>query len=580
MRAAMRGRTSLERLHYTDDRLIVAARVFVLLAGFHMYAGATVADECRSCELSRGVPPELWQEFFASLQALDRFTLADEALARHLMESAGMGSGSAGGLIGDPTLQRFTYPWKPELLQHRFDYDEHSGADEEPQPTNTPPQPTWLSVPYPNNDDGAEDRTLTVSADEVRHKPALATQSRASGKWYWEVRYLPGTTNLPHAALVGIIDPAKTTSVHEPVQEMTALPLSSFAGLLGGEYVQFALDLDGQALHYGVNGNWNSDPEHTAFGFPIAGRTALSPAVVPHEPNRHPYIPDKFEFNFGGSKFRYPVPAGYRPYDISAAATTTSPERPGNAKVAHGAHERAFFAAIRAFDQPFDPITEGKLREAIESWRAYRDAACRLSAKFKKQKGSSADANCIREFGGALLAALPRLQHSHRLSFDPPFDELPPIDLEQHPKLHYVEINESNVPAASALFDDGRLTANVRITDTSGPLILFLRAYGGTHWRITVEPGVIVQHVFLFGQYEQTATVSGKVASIRGYSNEQHNSGKLWNVLHKGEAGPVSLAAALEELIGLPPTSLQKNCENARCEIAAGASNVATGDPK
>lgn len=555
---------------------MLVGRAVVLLAASHIFANAAVADICRSCEFSSGVPPELWRDFSRSLDALEKFTSADKALALRLAQRAGRQPASAGRVIGDPDLQRFTYPWKPEFWHGGVANAGRNDADEDPQTSgDTPSGPIWLSVPYARNDDA--DRRLTVSADDVRDEPVLATQSRVSGKWYWEVQFQPGTANLPHVGLVGIIDPAEADVVHNPAERITAVPISSFASLLGGEYLQFALDLNGRTLHFGVNGNWSSDPQNPAFGFSLA-RRAFAPAVIPSPADLHPYIADKFEFNFGGTPFRHPIPAGYRPFDVASGVQTDSPRTQRLAPMAHDIHEGAFLTAIRAFEQPFDSLTKTKLRETIDSWRAYRDAACRLTARFKKQKGSGMDANCVREFGGALLTALPKLQQWNRLSFDPPFDELPPIDLEQHPILHYVEVDDSDVSEDTAVLEDRRLVATVNVTDTSGPLILFLRAYGGTHWRITVKRGVKLQHVFLFGQYTQTANMSGSDAPIRSYSSEQDNSGKLWKVLHRGEHDPDSLAAALEELIGVAPTSIQQDCKNARCEIAAAPSKFATGE--
>jgi hypothetical protein len=547
-----------------------AVRAFILLAGLQVFVDVAVADECRSCEFSRGVPPELWQEFSASLDALNRFTLADEALGRRLAEITGRNPDSAHSAISDSALLRFMYPWKPELLQGRLADQGLQKGDAGPEALNdTPGGPIWLSVPH------NESRMLTVSANEVRHEPAVANLSRTSGKWYWEVRYRAGTANLPHAALVGVVDVARADLRHNPAEEMAALPPPSFAALLGGEYIQFALDLDRHTLHYGVNGNWNSDPANTAFGIPIAGRTAFAPAALPEKPARHPYSPDELEFNFGASRFRYPIPVGYRPYDLSEPAKATSARSQPDPANTHGRHELAFLAATRNFEQSFDPTTERRLQEALTSWRAYRDAACHLSARFAKTRS---DPNCIREMGGALLSVLPRLEYLSRLSADPPFDELPPIDLERHPILHYVDA--SHVAKDAAHFDDHRLTVAVHVTDKSGPLILFLRGFGGTHWRITVDQGVNVQHVFLFGQYEQTATVSGRVPSLRSYSNEQDNSGKLWKVLYQGDRSSASLEVALESLIGVPPTSIQQGCENARCEIGAKPLEIASGNPK
>lgn len=346
-------------------------RALVLLAVSHLFVSVAAADECRSCKFSRGVPRGLWEEFSESLAALDQFTLADKALAERLAIIAGRPPATAGNVIDGNNLQRFSYPWRPELF----------------------------------HDPGA---------------PGTADQA-------------------PEAA------------------------------------------------------------------------------------------------------------------DDSAPQPTS--------------HESAFFAAVREFEQPFDPITADKLRDAVESWRVYRDAACRLGARFKKIKGAKTDASCVRAFGDALLAALPTLQQWNLESMDPPFDELPPIDLEQHPKLHYVELDGRRMPGGSTFSKNGRRTTTVRVTDTSGPLILFLRAHDATHWQITVEPGVDVQHVFLFGQNKQTTTVSGQAASIRSYSNEQHNSDRLWRVLYKGDDDLAAMATALDTLIGVRPTSMQSGCKNARCEI-------------
>lgn len=210
---------------------------------------------------------------------------------------------------------------------------------------------------------------------------------------------------------------------------------------------------------------------------------------------------------------------------------------------------------------PFDPITTAKLREAVESWRVYRDAACRLSARFKKIKGANTDPGCVRAFGGTLLAALSTLQYWNREAMDPPFDELPPIDLEQQPRLHYIELDGRLMPEDSTFVENGRRTTTVHVTDTSGPLILFLRADDATHWRIAVEPGANVQHVFLFGNDKQTATVSGQAASIRSYSGEQQNSQRLWRVLYKGDDDLAAMATALDTLIGVRPASMQRGVQ-------------------
>jgi hypothetical protein len=130
-----------------------------------------------------------------------------------------------------------------------------------------------------------------------------------------------------------------------------------------------------------------------------------------------PHGSDLFTFNFGASSFRYPIPDGYEPYDLTARAARLV--EAGNMPV----HTQPI--KLSRYDEPIrskmrsavagtSPALSAALTTAVETSIAYRNAACRLTAEYFRLDEplavrSELHAGCVADFTGSMLNQLEQL---------------------------------------------------------------------------------------------------------------------------------------------------------------------------
>lgn len=145
---------------------------------------------------------------------------------------------------------------------------------------------------------------------------ALTTEGKFSGKWYWEIEYLDGNeTNL-----LGIA--TKNYSLVAPYIGSNSESYAYFAyGDLykngasvkvvekygKGDVIGIALDMTGKTIKFYKNGKFQADLVLENV------QTEVYAAVSGGGSSTN----DTVRANFKESSFKYPIPEGYKPYDIS-----------------------------------------------------------------------------------------------------------------------------------------------------------------------------------------------------------------------------------------------------------------------
>lgn len=276
--------------------------------------------DCLSCPYSSDVPKYLWADFEKSVKRFDAFALADEQLAMRFMQITNSTHASPIETIFDAySLQKYSYPWKAERFDVVWDGSddgevESSFAEFEAEHAHESLRMTYRQEELGYEDCGKEGGctpklTNVIERDDAE-APFFATKSHKDGKWYWEVEYVSRWAALSRPGTIGVLDVRRLSRDAYFSGESIDLPANLAASLRGGEHVQFALDLENNVLHVGVNGSWGSDPQHPDTGRRLH-RGAFVPALMPADSDHYPYRPDRYVFNFGEHRFRYRPPNGF-----------------------------------------------------------------------------------------------------------------------------------------------------------------------------------------------------------------------------------------------------------------------------
>jgi hypothetical protein len=111
-------------------------------------------------------------------------------------------------------------------------------------------------------------------------------------------------------------------------------------------------------------------------------------------------------------------------------------------------------------------------------------------------------------------------------------------------------------------FKGDRGFVEVKVTDTSAPLILALGAYESVHWQIEAAPGVVIKQVILSGYKPQFVSGLAEGTSIADYSRHGESSEFLpyaYDRRSDDSEGPryPRLVAELKKLTGLEPSTFQ-----------------------
>jgi len=128
---------------------------------------------------------------------------------------------------------------------------------------------------------------------------------------------------------------------------------------VNGDVFMFALDANKGIVYYGVNGRWqNGAPGEQGGATFASSRGRYTPFVNVSSPRNSPEG-DRWIANFGGSNFKYPIPAGYGAYG-TGVSVSLQPAPGGTGEVAGSAPvvNRLFEDEITVGGQPV-PLPKG-----------------------------------------------------------------------------------------------------------------------------------------------------------------------------------------------------------------------------
>lgn len=174
-------------------------------------------------------------------------------------------------------------------------------------------------------------------------RTGYASRGVARGRHYWELTLStqPGETFPETWSAAGVVP----RSPQQPESRMLivagvgrdngglVIPVGRDRTVRGGDVLMLALDADQKIGYWGVNGQWRNGTPGGAGGtqLSLAPGEQFYPFGNVTSPKGNGPEGDRWIANFGGSRFRYPVPAGFDAYGTSgggsqaAAAQATQP---------------------------------------------------------------------------------------------------------------------------------------------------------------------------------------------------------------------------------------------------------------
>ena len=375
--------------------------------------------------------------------------------------------------------------------------------------------------------------------------------SRNYGLWYWEAK-LSFLENLQVREKFDFGAGSDNAKFPEKISRV----------LKDGDVLQIALDLDDSNLYVGLNGTW------------IVGNPASKGSGVRLEPNRtqNPFIgvwqgtsTGEVLINFGATPYTYNIPKNYLPYDSRFVEVRKNDTAKNNAPYQL---QKVDFE-LAQFPAPIYQRTTLQFKDKWQSFQKaiadYRLTACSLTYAYKANTALSAnnlDPQCVwfikGYFNESMYFPISELKGSQGKAKE----KLPEIDT-KNAKLHFIRkysVKNQNNHELKPI--------NLKVTDTSAPLILFIYAHEPMVWNIELAKGVKVRQIIMYGQYAQRYKfIKKNNVPVSLYSSEDRNSGIIWPVMHAGEPSASAMSEQLKLLIGLNPSSMQKECLNDTCII-------------
>lgn len=413
--------------------------------------------------------------------------------------------------------------------------------------------PLSYQKPEGPNYDKVKEYISVTDGYQIHEKQLKVLDDRTIGRWYWEIEYKLLT---PSGLRANYYAGAGHYGANFPTKIATIIK--------NKDVMQFALDLDNSFLYIGLNGNWIiGNPAQKGSGVRLAPNLAQNPFL-----SINGDIDDKSKrpsamVNFGATQFNYQSPANYLPYDsrFSEARKIDTIKN----KLPYQFHKEDL--ELAQFPTPIYQRTSPQFKSAWQNFQKaivdYRQSACSLTFAYKANTTVSAnnlDPQCVWFIKGYFNESMYFPINELKGSQGRARDKLPVIDA-KNAKLHFIRkysVKNQNNHELKPI--------NLKVTDTSAPLILFIYAHEPMIWNIELAKGVKVRQIIMYGQYaQQYKFIKKNNVPVSLYSAEDSTEGAIWPAINKPSARAMS--EQLKLLTGLNPSSMQKECLNDTCLI-------------
>ena len=413
--------------------------------------------------------------------------------------------------------------------------------------------PLSYQKPEGPNYDKVKEYISVTDGYQIHEKQLKVLDDRTIGRWYWEIEYKLLT---PSGLRANYYAGAGHYGANFPTKIATIIK--------NKDVMQFALDLDNSFLYIGLNGNWIiGNPAQKGSGVRLAPNLAQNPFL-----SINGDIDDKSKrpsamVNFGATQFNYQSPANYLPYDsrFSEARKIDTIKNKFPYQLQKEDLELAQFPT---------PIYQQTSLQFKDAWRKfqiaianYRLTACSLTYAYKENLAVSAnnlDPQCVWFIKGYFNESMYFPMSGLKGGQGKAKEKLPNVDT-KNAKLHFIRkysVKNQNNHELKPI--------NLKVTDTSAPLILFIYAHEPMVWNIELAKGVKVRQIIMYGQYaQQYKFIKKNNVPVSLYSSEDSTSGIIWPAINKPSARAMS--EQLKLLTGLNPSSMQKECLNDTCLI-------------
>lgn len=217
-----------------------------------------------------------------------------------------------------------------------------TGTQATSRPLSTPSLPLSRSTAVWSNSGGAVSGAGLIAAYccAGASSTVRADRSVSSGRHYWELTLSvrPGEQSPDTWTNAGVTaeanDPGPRQARIRPAAISTNGGSSSLTAIgwgqqriyRNGDVFMFALDADHGLVYYGLNGQWQNGRPGESGGNPVGSPGGNFTPFVTISASSAKSGPegDRWIANFGGSSYKYPIPAGFSAYGTGVAAQSIS----------------------------------------------------------------------------------------------------------------------------------------------------------------------------------------------------------------------------------------------------------------
>lgn len=210
---------------------------------------------------------------------------------------------------------------------------------------------------------------------------------------------------------------------------------------------------------------------------------------------------------------------------------------------------------LRVLLKLLDEDDAASLLNAQMAWRNFRDETCTVEASAIAPRANAAGLveytrrGCERRMTERRLVAIDR--YIDILQGRASYAEL----AEREPQLYAIGVYAGRAPDTARAGDEEQGVVLVHVRKRTHPLVLSLSAYEPVHWKLVVDPGVVLRRVILTGYHAQT--ISGLPAGVSVVRHGDARNEPPHYYAYKKDDQYFKLAKYLKGLTGLDVASFQ-----------------------